>query len=55
MTYFNFETNPNLNGTFEENISPDYLLPILSQIAGQTIVKEKTLILFDEVQLCERV
>ena len=39
---------------FEENISPDYLIPILSHIAGQTIVKEKTLIVFDEVQLCER-
>ena len=54
MAYFNFETNPKLNETFEENISPDYLIPILSHIAGQTIVKEKTLIVFDEVQLCER-
>ncbi len=54
VAYFNFETNPKLNETFKENISPDYLIPILSHIAGQTIVKEKTLILFDEVQLCER-
>ena len=54
VAYFNFETNPKLNKTFEENISPDYLIPILSHIAGQTIVKEKTLIVFDEVQLCER-
>lgn len=54
VAYFNFETNPKLNETFEENISPDYLLPILSHIAGQTIVSEKTLIVFDEVQLCER-
>ena len=53
VAYFNFETNPKLNETFEENISPDYLIPILSHIAGQTIVKEKTLIVFDEVQLCE--
>ena len=43
-----------MNRTFEENISPDYLIPILSHISGQTIVKEKTLIIFDEVQLCER-
>lgn len=43
-----------MNETFEENISPDYLIPILSHIAGQTIVKENTLIVFDEVQLCER-
>ncbi len=54
VAYFNFETNPKLNVTFEENISPDYLIPILSHIAGQTIVREKTLIVFDEVQLCER-
>jgi predicted AAA+ superfamily ATPase len=54
VAYFNFETNPKLTGTFQENISPDYLIPILSHIAGQTIVKEKTLIVFDEVQLCER-
>lgn len=54
VAYFNFETNPKLNDTFAENISPSYLIPILSHIAGQTIVKEKTLIVFDEVQLCER-
>ena len=54
VAYFNFETNPKLNETFEENISPAYLIPILSHIAGQTIVREKTLIVFDEVQLCER-
>ncbi len=54
VAYFNFETNPKLNESFEESISPDYLLPLLSHIAGQTIVKEKTLIVFDEVQLCER-
>ena len=54
VAYFNFETSPRLNETFEENISPDYLIPILSHIAGQTIIREKTLIIFDEVQLCER-
>ena len=54
VVYFNFETNPKLSETFEENITPDYLIPILSHISGQTIVKEKTLIVFDEVQLCER-
>lgn len=54
VAYFNFETNPKLNETFQENISPDYLIPILSHIAGVSIVKEKTLIVFDEVQLCER-
>lgn len=54
VAYFNFETNPKLNDTFAEDISPSYLIPVLSHIAGQTIVREKTLIVFDEVQLCER-
>lgn len=54
VAYFNFETNPKLSETFAEDISPDYLIQILSHIAGQTIVREKTLIVFDEVQLCER-
>lgn len=54
VAYFNFETNPDLNKTFEEDISPAYLIPVLSRIAGQTIIREKTLIIFDEVQLCER-
>lgn len=54
VVYFNFETDPKLAETFAESINPDYLIPILSHIAGQTIVKEKTLIVLDEIQLCER-
>lgn len=54
VAYFNFETDPKLADTFAENISPAYLLPILSHIAGTTIVSKKTLVIFDEVQLCER-
>ena len=54
VAYFNFESNPKLAEKFAESISPSYLLPILSHIAGKTIVREKTLVIFDEVQLCER-
>ena len=54
VAYFNFETTPSLAKTFEESIEPGYLIPILSRLANQTIVREKTLIVFDEVQLCER-
>lgn len=54
VAYFNFETTPQLSETFAEEISPAYLIPLLSHIAKQTIVSEKTLIIFDEVQLCER-
>ena len=54
VAYFNFETDTRLKETFDENITPDYLIPILSRISNQTIIKEKTLRFFDEIQLCER-
>ena len=54
VAYFNFETNPSLGATFDEDISPAALLPVLSHLCGQTIVRERTLIVFYEVQLCER-
>jgi len=54
VAYFNFETTPQLTRTFAESIDPSYLIPILSRLAGQTIVKGKTLLVLDEIQLCER-
>ena len=54
VAYFNFQTSRTIAATFEENISPSYLLPILSHISGQTITRGNTLIFFDEIQLCER-
>ena len=54
LAYFNFQTSTALNETFAEDISPAYLLPVLSHISGQTITKGRTLIVFDEIQLCER-
>ena len=38
VAYFNFETNPKLNETFNEDISPDYLIPILSHIDRKSVV-----------------
>ena len=54
VAYFNFETNPTLIKSFDESIEPSYLVASLSRICGQTIVKEKTLIVLDEIQLCQR-
>jgi uncharacterized protein len=54
VAYLNFETNPTLMKTFDESIEPEVLIPILARLANQTIIKEKTLIVFDEIQLCER-
>lgn len=54
VAYFNFETNPRLADAFASDISPAYLVPLLSRLANTTIVRERTLVVFDEVQLCER-
>ena len=54
VAYFNFQTSKTIAATFDENISPSYLLPVLSHISGQTITRGNTLIVFDEIQLCER-
>ena len=54
VAYLNFETSPQLIKAFDESIEPSYLLPLLSRISGQSIIKEQTLIILDEVQLCER-
>lgn len=54
VAYFNFQTDSSLSSTFDENNTPSYLIPILSHICGQTITKGRTLIVFDEIQLCER-
>lgn len=54
VAYFNFQTSESLAATFAESISPSYLLPILSHISRQTITRGNTLIVFDEIQLCER-
>ena len=32
VAYFNFQTNAALSSTFAENISPSYLIPILSHL-----------------------
>ena len=54
VAYFNFQTTPSLEHTFSEDISPEYLIPILEHICGHSIIKGHTLIFFDEIQLCER-
>lgn len=54
VAYFNFETNPELTDIFSGSIEPSHLIPLLSRAAQQPIVPRHTLILFDEVQLCER-
>lgn len=54
VAYLNFETDPRLTGAFADSLDPDWLLPLLARLSGQTIVPGRTLLVFDEVQLCER-
>lgn len=54
VAYFNFESNPELHAVFEKDITPATLLPQLMLISNQTIFIEETLIIFDEIQACER-
>ena len=54
VAYFNFETDPKVMEIFRENISPSYSIPLLAKHAKVSITQEKTLIVFDEIQLCER-
>lgn len=52
--YFNFETNLTLARVFDEDIRPEKLLPQLRVLSGQSIFEEDTLVIFDEIQSCER-
>ena len=52
--YLNFEDNRLLEKIFERDLNPERILKELSEISGETIFKEDTLIIFDEIQSCER-
>ncbi len=54
VAYLNFETNPKFIEAFDGDLSPEYLVPLLSRLAKTTITRGSTLIVLDEVQLCER-
>ncbi|MDD3340080.1 MAG: ATP-binding protein [Lachnospiraceae bacterium] len=52
--YINFEMDEKISAYFEVDIHPDYLIPILEKYFRAQIVPEDTLIIFDEIQMCER-
>lgn len=54
MIYINFELNRELAEDFQGNISPDFLIHRFEVYFGEKINKETTLIVFDEIQVCER-
>lgn len=52
--YFNFEDNKELGAIFDRDLNPERLIKELATKSGQSILKEDTLIFFDEIQSCER-
>lgn len=52
--YVNFERMSIVADYFEGELSPDRIIRLLEEYFNQKIVPEKTLIIFDEIQSCER-
>lgn len=50
--YFNFDEDEELKSLFASNKNPRRLLTLLALAAGEKILPEKTLIIFDEIQEC---
>jgi len=54
VAYFNLETNQTVSSYFSENIEPERILRFLETESQERIIPGDTLIIFDEVQSCER-
>lgn len=52
--YVNMEDSIEVTSIFERDLKPERILRELSAISGQSIFKGDTLIIFDEIQACER-
>ena len=52
FVYLNFDEEEELKSIFEANKNPQRIVELLSLIAGEKILPEKTLIIFDEIQEC---
>ena len=54
VVYVNLEANLTVASFFGENISPERLIRYLESASGEKIVPGKSLLIFDEIQSCER-
>ena len=54
VAYFNFENNSELVSIFERDLNPARIIAELSILKGISIYTGKTLIIFDEIQACEK-
>ena len=54
VAYVNLETNQTVSSYFSENIEPERLIRFLETETQERIIPDETLIIFDEIQSCER-
>ena len=54
VAYVNLETNQTVSSYFSENIEPERIIRFLETEVRERIIPGETLIIFDEVQTCER-
>ncbi|MEI7616446.1 MAG: AAA family ATPase, partial [Actinomycetota bacterium] len=54
VIYVNFETNQRIASFFDEDIAPARIIRYLESSFNEEIFPHKTLIVFDEIQVCER-
>ena len=54
VVYVNLETNKSVSSYFDDDISPERIIRYLESYANEVIIPEETLIIFDEIQSCER-
>ena len=52
--YLNFETEPVLTNLFSDSIDPNKLIPKIERFFDTQISPDHTLIIFDEIQSCNR-
>ena len=52
--YVNFERMQVVADFFNGELSPDRIILLLEEYFGQKVIPEETLLIFDEIQACER-
>ncbi len=54
VAYFNFENNADLASIFEKDLKPERIIAELAILKSVSITPGRTLIIFDEIQACEK-
>ena len=52
--HLNFEQDIKLHDFFENDISPNKIIKLIEDYFNEKIIPEETLLIFDEIQTCER-